>query len=115
MNLYKYSLIIYMGMIGYLSTIPKGIKLIDTNWNKTGFLEHSIAFLVLYLLMRGSFKSMRMYTIIFLLFLFAILIEVIQYFIKSRSSNILDIVADMFGVICIIIVLLVFEKYYKKY
>jgi len=58
---------------------------------------HFLAFAVLTLLLRLSYRISAVQTTIFL-FCYGILIEVSQYFTPNRCAETLDVVADMIGV-----------------
>lgn len=130
MNYYKMSLWICIIVIEFLALIPKGIKLVDNKFNASGAIEHIFAFIVLYILLQLAYTRFSMTKKILLLFIFAIQLEAIQYFVPSRSVNFWDLVADMFGVMIIILLYFVINtlldykiklykhleklKYYKK-
>ena len=58
---------------------------------------HFLAFAVLTLLLRLSYRITAVQTTLFL-FLYGILIEISQYFTPNRCAETLDVAADMIGV-----------------
>ncbi len=59
-------------------------------------LNHFIAFLVFAILLRLTYKTGYWAVFIYSL-LFGIFIEIVQYFLPYRSSELQDVVADLFG------------------
>ena len=114
MNYYKIALGITLIAIEILALTPNTIKLVESKFNSSGAVEHILAFIVLYVLLYLSCNGFSMLHKIVLLFLFAMQIEVAQYFVPSRSVNIWDIAADMFGVV-LIILLWIGIKYFLQY
>ncbi len=58
---------------------------------------HFLAFAVLTLLLRLAYRVSWFQTT-FLLFLYAVFIEVSQYFTPNRCAELLDVVADLIGI-----------------
>ena len=54
--------------------------------------------MVLYILLSLRYKNFKLILKIIILFVFALQIEIVQYFIPGREFSLLDIVADMIGV-----------------
>ena len=106
-KLSKYSFYICIVAIGYLATKTQEIQVITNSWDKA---NHFIAFMVLYILLSVVYKNLNVVKKVMILLFFAILIEVVQYFIPSREFSVLDVVADMFGVGIGWIVMLNFNK-----
>ncbi|NWF67309.1 MAG: VanZ family protein [Campylobacterales bacterium] len=60
--------------------------------------NHLVAFFTLSFFYFNAFSKKISY-LIFIMLMFGIFIEIIQFFIPNRSSSILDIIADMIGVV----------------
>ena len=58
---------------------------------------HFLAFAVLTILLRLSYRITAVQTTLFL-FLYGVLIEILQYFTPNRCAETLDVAADMIGV-----------------
>ena len=95
-RVFKILLFICLISIEYLATTTYEIKVVVYSWDK---LNHFIAFFVLYILMTLAYRNMTIFFAILLLLLFAIQIEVVQYFIPHREFSLLDIVADFIGIV----------------
>lgn len=83
-------------VIEFLSTTIVEIKAVENSWDK---LNHFSAFFVLYMLMHFAYKDFSIYIKVFLLFIFAVHIEIVQIFIPGREFSILDIAADVIGIL----------------
>jgi VanZ family protein len=87
--------LVSLAVIEYLAITPSPDNHLALGWDK---LNHFFAFLVLYILLSLSFINMKMKIKVVFLLIFALHIEVIQYFTPSRSSSFADIVADIIGI-----------------
>jgi VanZ family protein len=81
--------------IEYLATTTQEIQVVQNSWDKA---NHFVAFMVLYILLSFGYRHIVLVLKIAILFVFALQIEIVQYFIPSREFSLLDIVADMIGV-----------------
>ena len=95
-NLFKLGFIICLVAIEYLATTTISIPVVEQSWDKA---NHFIAFFTLYILLHYGYKSLNLKTKILYLLLFAIQIEIVQYFIPNRYFSLLDVVADSIGII----------------
>ena len=68
-------------------------------------LNHAVAFMVLYLLLERAHPAVSIKNRVLLLFIFAVFIEVIQYFLPTRFAAVSDVLADAAGVIVAIFIL----------
>lgn len=66
------------------------------SWDK---LNHVLAFMVLSVLFSLGFSNLSEKVKIIMLLIYALHIELIQYFIPGRESSLLDITADIIGII----------------
>ncbi|MEA3372343.1 MAG: VanZ family protein [Campylobacterota bacterium] len=73
-------------------------------------LNHAVAFMVLYLLLERAHPAIGRRNGILLLLAYAILIEVVQYFLPTRFAAVSDVLADAAGVIVAVFIL----PYLKK-
>ena len=96
--------------IEYLSTTTISIPAIENSWDK---LNHFVAFFVLYILLYFGFKIFTTFGKVSLLMLFAVQIEIVQYFIPNRYFSLLDILADGIGILIAIGVISFYTKYVK--
>ena len=62
-------------------------------------LNHAIAFMVLFILLERAYPDLDTSKRFSLLFGYAILIEIIQYFLPSRFAAISDVAADSVGIV----------------
>ena len=91
----KYSFFISLVAIEYLATTTTEIEVVQNSWDKA---NHFVAFMVLFVLLSFGYKHLNLAKRIMLLLVFAVQIEIVQYFIPCRSFSLLDIFADMVGV-----------------
>lgn len=83
--------------ISYLAFTPVSHPVMEHLWDKS---NHLFAFFVLAGLLDFSFPGTRFNGRKWLLLLaYGLLIEVVQYFIPNRYFSLLDVVADMAGVL----------------
>ncbi len=82
--LYKFTFFITLAAIEFLATTSRHIALVANIWDKA---KHSFAF-----------KDLTTKEKTFLLLLYGIQIEIVQYFIPTRDFSLLDIVADLVGI-----------------
>jgi VanZ family protein len=62
-------------------------------------LNHAVAFFVLFLLLRCSHPRLTRNNALLLLFLYALLIEAVQYFLPTRFAALSDVAADGAGLL----------------
>lgn len=91
----QYLFFISLVIIEYLATTTKEIEVVQNSWDKA---NHFIAFMVLFVLLSFGYKHLNLAKKIMILSLFAVQIEIVQYFIPCRSFSLLDIFADMVGI-----------------
>ena len=66
--------------------------------------------MVLYILLTYAYKYLKIYTKIVILLVFAIQIEIVQYFIPNRTFSLHDIFADSIGIAIGIFTIFTFRK-----
>ena len=93
-----FKLVFYVSLIciEYLATTTIRIEAVQNNWDK---LNHFVAFVVLYMLFSFAYCKVKTSFKIFWLILFAVQIEIVQYFIPNRYFSLLDIFADVVGIL----------------
>ena len=91
----QYLFFISLVIIEYLATTSREIEVVQNSWDKA---NHFIAFMVLFVLLSFGYRHLNLAKKIMILSLFAVQIEIVQYFIPCRSFSLLDIFADMVGV-----------------
>ena len=95
-NLFKLAFIVCIIAIEYLATTTLSIPVVEQSWDKA---NHFVAFFTLYVLLHYGYSNLNIKTKILYLLLFAIQIEIVQYFIPNRYFSLLDVVADSIGII----------------
>lgn len=73
------------------SGLPEVISISD-------ILNHSAAFCTLFILHRLSYTHTSTLTTVLLLFIYAVLIELVQSFLPTREASLSDILADLLGI-----------------
>jgi VanZ family protein len=86
---------LYIFVILILATI----RIPETATTGIDKIDHAAAFIVFSLLMRFSFRNASPVLIFFSGFGFGIMIEIIQLFIPYRSAEILDVAANIAGLL----------------
>lgn len=109
--IFRAILVINLLAIEFLATTSREIEVIQNSWDKA---NHFFAFMVLYILLTLSFKYFSLLQRVLLLFLYAVQIEVVQYFIPNRYFSLLDIFADMVGVLIGYLVLKFFKGSFMR-
>jgi len=61
-------------------------------------LNHFLAFLVLTFLFKFAYPALKNILHVILLTLYAVFIEIVQYFLPTRYADPVDILFDMFGI-----------------
>lgn len=108
--MFKYLFFIAIIVIDFLAFSSSGVEdHISTGWDK---LNHLLAFGVLYVLVSLGFRKWSMKFKVVLLLIYAIHIEMIQYFIPGREFSFLDIFADGVGIAIGIVVFAYTPKSY---
>lgn len=105
----RYALLLLVAVvvvIEYLATTSRSIEIVQSVWDK---LNHLNAFIVVSILLAMSI-SMSRWVYFLSLLIYAVHIEVVQFFLPKRYFSIEDIVADMIGVA---IGYTVLQAYYK--
>ena len=95
-------LAIALAAISYFAFSPHPIPVLPHNDK----IKHMAAFLTLASLTDFSFPRSRFGVgKIAWLLAYGVLIEVVQYFIPNRSSEVLDVAADSIGILCYVILI----------
>ena len=110
-KLFQISFIICLISIEYLATTTISIPVIENSWDK---LNHFIAFFTLYILLNYGYKIFTFFGKVSILLIFAIQIEIVQYFIPNRYFSLLDIVADSIGILIGIGAIYIYTNLKKK-
>jgi hypothetical protein len=112
-KLYKTIFFITTVVVFYLAVVPGDMIAIDTNLGDK--FNHFLAFFTLSLLLNRSSSSYhaRVRNMLSLLF-FGILIEFVQHYLPHRESSILDILADLVGILSFQFLLSSY-RWYTKY
>ena len=109
-KLFQISFFICLISIEYLATTSTSIPIVENSWDK---LNHFIAFFILYILLYSGFKIFTTLANVSLLLVFALQIEIVQYFIPNRYFSLLDVVADGVGILIAIGIISFYNKYIK--
>lgn len=95
-NLSKILFFTYLAIIFYLAVTPQEVDVVKNSWDK---LNHFAAFFVLYVLLTFSFNKINIFYRFLISLSFGIFIEIIQYFLPNREFSLLDVLADVIGII----------------
>lgn len=82
--------------IEYIATTSVHISVVEGMWYKS---NHFTAFFTLYILLSLSYNSLEALKKFLYLLVFAIQIEIVQEFIGRSEFSMLDIVADIVGIV----------------
>ncbi len=74
-------------------------------------LNHAFAFSVLYILLTNAHPSFSTIRVVLPLFLYAVWIETVQYFLPTRYASLSDIAADSAGLLIAYFLILLFRKF----
>ena len=94
--------------IEFLATTTIHIEVVESVWDKA---NHFVAFFVLYILISLAYKKFSIKVKVTWLLLFAVQIEIVQYFIPKRCFSTLDVFADAIGIVLGIGLYKLYEKY----
>lgn len=83
-NLFRFAFYSAILVIEFLATTTVEIKAIENSWDKA---NHFIAFFYLYVALYFAYPRLSNISIVTILLLFAIQIEIVQYFIPGRYSS----------------------------
>jgi VanZ family protein len=107
--------IIYVLIITYLSLTPieHKIPVKIWDWDKA---SHFIAYLLLAIFVRKVHIRFSYLTCVITCFSYSFAIECIQYFIPNRQFDVLDMLANLLGMVLgVIIYYLIREKFFNKW
>jgi len=76
----------------------------------SGVLNHFIAFFTLYILFERSYPQLTCKERIFLLLIYAVFIEAVQYFLPTRAAEIMDVIVDTLGILSAYFLLPILKK-----
>lgn len=94
---YRIPLVIVVGSVFYLATLPGEAAVDLFGWDK---LDHAMAFMVLAGLLDFSFPARPLgFRKVSVLMGYGLLIEVVQYTLPTRTFSLLDLLADGFGIV----------------
>ncbi|MEJ2489699.1 MAG: VanZ family protein [Sulfurovaceae bacterium] len=95
---YPYKTIFFLTLliIEFLATATKGVEQITLGWDK---LNHLAAFSVLYILFSLAFRQVSVVLKVVLLIAYGLQIEIAQHFLPPREFSLLDVIADMLGIL----------------
>ena len=104
-----------IGLLTYLSVTPNPDKVVETTHDKVcHFIGYTVLFLSISLWY--DFRKKQFFKF-FVLFLYSVIIEIIQYYIPNRSFSYLDMVANatglMFGWILVTVYTHIFARNIK--
>jgi len=97
--------------IEYLATTSINISVVEGMWDK---LNHFTAFFTLYILLSLSYNQLEVLKKFLYLVVFGIQIEIVQEFIGRSEFSMLDIVADIVGIVLGIIVYYFFKNILER-
>ena len=94
--------------IEILSLIPTSPKIVENTWDK---LNHLVAFGTLFITLSLGFPKLKTKQAFIILLLYGIQIEIAQIFCENRYFSLLDIVADIVGIVLGIIIVKFINSY----
>ncbi len=86
------SAITVLAFLPNYNTLPDALSFSD-------ILNHFIAFATLALLFQYAYPELKNTLQVILLILYAVAIEIVQYFLPTRSADPLDVFFDMLGIL----------------
>jgi len=89
----------------------------SSNITESGMEKHLIAYFIAALLCHYNFRRDEIYFVLlsgFILFLYGVVLEVIQFFLPYRTFNIKDVVANASGVIIFIFFWAIYFQIVKR-
>ncbi len=100
-------------VIEYLATAKVSFETTALSWDKA---NHCFAFFALFVMLSFAYQDLSQTKKLLALFLFAVQIEIVQYFLPYRSFSLLDIFADAIGLFLglIFIKILVSKGFFDK-
>jgi VanZ family protein len=108
--LYKTTFFLTILIIEFLATATQGAEQITLGWDK---LNHLAAFSVLYILFSLAFRQVSVVLKVSLLIAYGLQIEIAQHFLPPREFSLLDVVADILGILFGIIIYPYVVKFIK--
>jgi VanZ family protein len=107
-SIFKISFLIALMSIEFLATTTTvHIELVESMWDKA---NHFVAFFTLYILLSLSYKEYHFFVKFFVLFLFGLQIEIVQYFIDGRDFSLLDLFADSVALVVASVFYALYER-----
>ncbi len=105
--------VIYVLIITYLSLTPIEHKISESIWDKA---SHFTAYLLLVIFIKRVHTRFNYLTCVITCFSYSFAIECIQYFIPNRQFDVLDMLANLLGMVLgVILYYLIREKCFNKW
>ncbi|OQX59491.1 MAG: hypothetical protein B5M52_03255 [Helicobacteraceae bacterium 4484_230] len=101
---FKITFFITLGAVSILSVVRSYCALPDFV-SVSDLVNHTAAFFVLSILLKCSYSYFRTLLWGGLMIIYALLIEIVQYFIPYRSASFSDIAADGVGILLALLIL----------
>lgn len=97
LKFFRLAFYITLLVVTVLALVPQQAAVISTGWDKA---NHCIAFAVLLALFDHAYPSLKLYkNKFFLLLLYGVLLEAFQAMLPGRFASVLDIIADVVGLV----------------
>ncbi len=103
-------------LIVYLSIIPQDVNfslLSGARFTKSGFFQHVAGYFILSALACQAFRENNIRIILVGILIMGAGLEIVQYTIPSRTFNIYDLLANLAGVLVVVIKILFDQKKVK--
>ena len=111
---YKILFFIWFGFIVFFSVMTNSAGdrsfLARMALTKSGFFQHAAGYLVLSALAWLTFKKNNIWIILAGILILGVVLEIIQYALPTRSFNIYDLLANLIGVLVVVIKILFDQK-----
>jgi VanZ family protein len=108
--LYKITFFLALLIIEFLATATKSVEQITLGWDK---LNHLAAFSVLYILFSLAFRQVSVVLKVVLLIAYGLQIEIAQHFLPPREFSLLDVVANILGILFVFFIYSYIAKFAK--
>ncbi len=104
-------------LIVFFSIVPQDVNslLSGMRFTKSGFFQHVFGYFVLSVLACLAFKGNNIWVILVGILILGGILEIIQYVLPARTFNIYDLLANLAGVLVVVVKILFDQKRRSKY
>lgn len=115
---YKILFYLWLGLIVFFSVAPQDVNsslLSGVRFTKSGFFQHVFGYFVLSALACQTFREDNIRIILVGILILGAGLEIVQYVLPSRTFNIYDLLANLAGVLLVVVKILFDQKKRSKY